>query len=133
MPFIRYDTSDSAVLSNEECSCGRKYSLLKEITGRRQDFVVTPEGGKLYGAFFSHIFSQVREILEYQIIQTRKDAISILIVPSSAFDATQIEKIHRVVQNKSSHWEVNVNIVDEIPRSVSGKHRFIISNLSEAE
>jgi len=46
MPFIRYEIGDALKISNEECSCGRKSLLIKEIIGRESDFLLTPSGKK---------------------------------------------------------------------------------------
>jgi phenylacetate-CoA ligase len=44
-PLIRYRTGDYAVRRHDRCACGRAHSMLREIGGRTQDIISTPEGG----------------------------------------------------------------------------------------
>jgi phenylacetate-CoA ligase len=47
MPLIRYEIGDVGVPSMEECSCGRKWPMVKAIEGRLNDFLVLPSGRRL--------------------------------------------------------------------------------------
>src|SRR5690606_37522756 len=46
-PLIRYDIGDSITLEEENvsCSCGNNNPLVKEILGRIDDYVYSPENG----------------------------------------------------------------------------------------
>src|SRR5215510_7013217 len=68
-PFIRYETGDSIVLTDEACPCGRKLSRIKEVIGRLHDFILTTSGDLLAGEFFPHLMRFSRGVEQYQIVQ----------------------------------------------------------------
>ncbi|HEC93026.1 MAG TPA: phenylacetate--CoA ligase family protein [Candidatus Atribacteria bacterium] len=131
MPFIRYDTGDMGYILSEEdtCPCGRGYRLLKEIIGREQEFLITPEGKHIHGEFISHIFWGIEGVKEFQIIQEKIDTLSIIIVPEKDFNENQVEKIKKIIAIRSPKWKVEFNIVDKIDKTKSGKYRPVINKL----
>ena len=48
-PLIRYDIGDSVVLedSNKICSCGNNNPMVKKINGRIDDYIYSPQTGKI--------------------------------------------------------------------------------------
>jgi phenylacetate-CoA ligase len=124
-PFIRYDTGDYATITDENCSCGRGYRLLKEIRGREQEMLVTPEGKYIHGEFFTHIFWEVPDVKEFQVVQDRKDHLEIKIVAEPGFDPKQLDKIKAYIAARSKGWVVEFKQVDRINRAASGKFRFV--------
>ncbi|MFZ0390945.1 MAG: hypothetical protein WAN36_10855, partial [Calditrichia bacterium] len=47
LPLIRYDIGDFAVKGAFECSCGRSFPTMEKIIGRKDDFIITPDGRKI--------------------------------------------------------------------------------------
>ena len=132
MPFIRYDTGDLGSITNEVCSCGRGYKLLKELVGRSVDVLVTPEGKNVHGWFFLYIFwEHCKGVKEYQVVQEKLDRIAIKIVPEDDFDDKQLDKIREIVRERSEGWNVEFKFVDTIERTGAGKYKFIINNIGE--
>ena len=130
MPFIRYDTGDLGYITDDVCSCGRGYKLLKELVGRSVDVLITPEGKNVHGWFFLFIFWEYcKGIKEYQVIQEKVDEIVIKIVPEKDFDEKQLDKISEIVRERSAGWNVEYKFVDTIDRTQSGKYKFIINNV----
>lgn len=130
MPFVRYDTGDVGSLTDEMCSCGREYPLLKEMVGRSVDFLITPEGKNVHGWFFLYIFWEYcKGIKEYQVVQKTIDTIIIKIVPREDFDEKQLQKIREVVKKRSEGWNIEFKLVDKIERTRAGKYKFIINNI----
>jgi len=129
MPFIRYDTADIGTVlpEGEICSCGRGHRLLKEIVGRQQEMLETPEGRYIHGEFFTHIFWETHGVKEFQVVQDRLDTIVIKIVPEEDFDERQLGKIRETIKKRSEKWDIEFEFVDEIERTEAGKYRFIIS------
>ena len=130
MPFIRYDTGDLGALSDEICSCGRGYKLLKKLIGRSVDVLVTPEGINVHGWYFSFILEYGDGIKEYQVVQEKLDKIIIKIVPNENFDKMQLDKILESIRTKSKGWNVELKLVDKIERTGAGKYKFVINNVS---
>jgi phenylacetate-CoA ligase len=133
LPFIRYDIGDMGILSDETCDCGNKTRLLKEVTGRIQDFVYTPDGTKIFGQFFSHIFDSIRNVSQFQVIQDRTDEIVINIIPDRWQDLEEIDVtgIKDIMANRYKKLEVNIRLVTEkeLKYTEAGKYKFVINNI----
>ncbi len=129
MPFIRYQTGDIGQISEETCSCGRKTKLLKEISGRQLEMLLTPEGKYVNGAFFLYIFWEISNVKEFQVIQKTLHKIIIKMVVEDDFDEKQLEHITSLTKTRSEEWDIEFHIVDQIERTQNGKYRFIISEL----
>ncbi|MBP1928342.1 phenylacetate-CoA ligase [Methanolinea mesophila] len=131
MPFIRYDTGDLGSVTDEECNCGRQYRSLKELIGRSVDILIAPDGKKVHGWFFLYIFWEVfKGIQEYQVVQNSVNTITINIVPEQEFKDNNLEIIRSIIEGKCPYWDVEFNIVDNIPKSGSGKYKFIINKVN---
>ncbi len=129
IPFIRYDTKDLGQITEDECSCGRDYKLLKEVVGRQQEMLMTPEGKYIHGEFFTHIFWEIDGVKEFQVIQNKLDVLTIKIVPDINFDESQLIKIRDIINKRSNSWSIDFKFVDSIERTHAGKYKFVISNL----
>ena len=131
MPFIRYDTGDMGHIIEDVCGCGRRFMLLKKVVGRQQEMLQTPEGKFIHGEFFTHIFWNILDVIEFQVIQKSLNKIIINIVTNKDFDGKQVETIRQIIKRKSSGWDVEFRFVDEIERTKAGKYKFIISKLGD--
>lgn len=130
MPFIRYNTGDLGHIIEDECGCGRASKLLKEVIGRSVDIFITPEGKQVHGYFLMYIFWQHDAgIKNYQVIQKQIDKILIKIVADDNFNPANLSLIRRVIESKSSSWNVEFEFVDSIEVTKAGKYKFVISEL----
>ncbi|WP_019176636.1 phenylacetate--CoA ligase family protein [Methanomassiliicoccus luminyensis] len=130
MPFIRYVTGDKGSLLDEPCSCGRDYPLLKEVAGRQQEMLVTPEGKHIHGEFFTHIFWEVPKVKEFQIVQASSEKLIIKLVTEPDFNEANLESIKETIRLRSRGWDVEFRFVDSIDRSHAGKYKFVINEVS---
>jgi phenylacetate-CoA ligase len=132
MPFIRYKINDIGVKSDDCCSCGRGLSVMKSIEGRDTDIVVTPNGGFLVVHFFTILFEHIEGVEQFQVIQDKIDRLRINIVKNEKFtDADLRHIISWIKKHAGEEMEVNVEFVDSIPSTKSGKRRFVISNIAD--
>lgn len=133
MPFIRYEIGDLGQLSNEDCPCGRNLPLLKEISGRIRDVVVTKGGKYLTGAFISTLFyddkGKTKGIKQYQFIQKRKDYALLKIVKADDFSQEQLNKIIEKISSQCDDMRIEIEFVDVILPTPSGKYRPIQSEV----
>lgn len=129
MPFIRYDTGDIGHIIPDTCGCGRGYRLLKEITGRQQEMLLTPEGKYVHGEFFTHIFWEISGVKEFQVVQDSPERIIIKIIPEDGFDERETNKIKSYIKRRSEGWNVEFRLVDEIERTSAGKYKFVINEM----
>ncbi|MGY5450735.1 phenylacetate--CoA ligase family protein [Agarivorans sp. MS3-6] len=127
MPLIRYVNGDRATLVEQACSCGNPLPIMSSIDGRKLDIIKTPSGGSIPGELFPHLFKEFAGISRFQIIQQQLDQITMKIVANEQFGEADKEMISQEI-NKYSHGELGLNfeLVDDIPLTVSGKHRVTI-------
>ncbi len=127
MPFIRYQVGDTATWVDSDCSCGRKSKTIKEINGRNEDFVITPEGNKILR--FDYIFKDTKSIRESQIIQKELGSVTIKIVERKGNNRSDLEKLLRKeIKNKISRGlNISFEYVSEIERTNTGKFRAVKS------
>ncbi|MCD8186102.1 MAG: phenylacetate--CoA ligase family protein [Rikenellaceae bacterium] len=132
MSFIRYQVGDTATWIDKECSCGRKTRTIKEINGRNEDFVITPEGNKILR--FDYLFKDTEFIEEAQVVQKELGSIIIRIVKrpgySSADEQFLIKEVHEKI---SSRLKVLFEYPSEIERERTGKFRAVKSFLKRNE
>lgn len=138
MPLIRYRIGDMAVWADWKCSCGRNWPLLKEVKGRVTDTFVTRSGIRVYGGYFTRIMYFKEWVKKFQFMQEDYDQINLLIVP-----AISMEKAHEQLKKEKSEMEekirlvmgneckIDIELVEDIQPSPSGKHRYTISKVAE--
>jgi len=78
------------------------------------------------------IFKADINIKESQIIQEAIDFIRVKVVPTDSFNSEDVQEIiQRVQQRLGASVQVEVELVDEIPRTKAGKFKAVISNLKQ--
>jgi phenylacetate-CoA ligase len=132
MPIIRYEIGDFAIPTDEECSCGRGGYLMKTIEGRCDDFLVLPSG-KIISPRNINLFEYVNGITSYKIIQEKRDKFTVLLVKAKDFSQETITEVKEIIKmgclGECEDINIEVEIVDEIPRDPSGKIRAVISKV----
>ena len=129
-PFIRYLNGDIASYkkSNDSCSCGRDYPILEKIIGRSSDIIVI-NGHYIHGEYFTHLFYNHPDIIQFQLIQEEDGSLSLLYI--SEREKLNIDDIVDKIKNKvGGNITLNLKRVDRIEPTASGKHRFTISKLA---
>jgi len=129
MPFIRYDTGDMGVYSSEECSCGRKLPLMKQVLGRTTDMLRFSNGAVLSGPSLTVIFKDF-DFKQYQLVQDRGDLLVVRVIKGKTFvdgDERRLQKILEGVVGRGV--EIRFEFVDYISPTKSGKWKFIISHV----
>ncbi len=126
MPFVRYDTGDVGLVTDEMCPCGRQHPLMEGIKGREQEMLMTPEGAAVHGEFFTHIFWEVSGVKEFQVVQDAKDHLTVRLVPDEGYDPKEMDKVREYIRARSVGWKVEFVKVDAIDRTKGGKYRFIV-------
>ena len=130
MPFVRYKIQDIGRASSELCSCGRGLSTIKSIEGRDTDIVITPDGKYLIVHFFTWLFEYIEGVDQFQVVQKKIDEINIKIVKNDKFtDADLSYIISQIKSEVGDDMNINIEFVDSIPPTKSGKRRFVISEV----
>ena len=131
MPFIRYKTGDLAVRDEEYvCPCGRALPVLRQIVGRANDILVTPGGAITFphSLFEFHLLKGVDDL---QIIQENIDFLRVKVVTNGAYnERTKLMLIDMLREKLNHSFKINVETVEEIPRTLLDKHRLVVSKIS---
>src|SRR5690348_303379 len=69
-PLIRYRVGDRAVAASADaCRCGRGLPKIAGVRGRETDMLVTPNGTRVHGEYFSHLLYGLASVLEFRVLQ----------------------------------------------------------------
>lgn len=131
MPMIRYENGDTGKLKQGQCPCGSPFPMIEMGLCRSNDFIKTKHGKKIAPSWFIHLLDGTTGIRQYQFIQTELDKITLNINASSDLDGRLLNAIQQKIHNDiDPDMRLEITQTDEIQRTVSGKHRFVISNIS---
>ena len=137
MPLIRYCTADIAVVGPERCACGRPYPLWERVEGRKQEYVVGPDGSlvALTGLIFGQHYRAFDRIKQMQIVQDRPGEIVVRLAVTSQWSGDDQSEFHQQMLRAlgQTSWQIAYDYVDAIPLTARGKHRFVIQNLPLAD
>jgi phenylacetate-CoA ligase len=131
-PLVRYDTQDLAVRRDQaSCDCGRAGRIVERVDGRLEDYVVLGNGARI--GRMDHIFKDMVNIREAQIHQARRGEITIRVVRSEEYGGDDEQALLReTVKRVGAETKVKIEYWDALPRSATGKLRFVVSDLAEA-
>lgn len=130
MPLLRYRTGDAVTPEAEKrtCPCGRALPLVKQVIGRVDDYVRTPDGR--YIGMMAIIFDWISGIWEGQIVQENINELRIRVVPMGELTSELIKDIVAKAQSLTGPtMKIYVEAVKEIPRTSRGKLRTVVSKV----
>lgn len=134
MPIIRYRSGDLAVQSLHKCSCGYNSKMYEHILGRKNASFKKVDGtqipsGKILDWSYSLVLKHNIDILEFQIIQESYNEILVQVVAGTQYDENRdnILLVQSFRHYFGKNYYIKVKIIDEIPKTTSGKHIPIIS------
>lgn len=128
MPLIRYRIGDSASIGIVDCPCSNKSMVFKEILGRSDDILVTPDGKHI--GRLDPVFKGLKGIKECQIIQKDIDKILLKIVKEESYSEKDTEiLIASLVKRIGTTMKIQVEYTNEIPRGYNGKFRAVVSEI----
>jgi phenylacetate-CoA ligase len=123
-PLIRYDTGDIVKITYLP---DERIKILS-IDGRKEDFITLPNGVKL--GRLDHIFKNLTAIKEAQIHQRDLYHIDFNVVKSHTFTKNDEQKLLTEIRKRIDETvSVNINYIDKINRTKTGKLRFVISDI----
>lgn len=129
-PFVRYRTGDVGKLGDERCPCGRGLPLLSEIQGRTTDFVTACDGTVMHGLAVIYVVREIDGVESFRIIQHSREQLEVLVVSALWNDEKQARVVRGMRQRLGDALQVDVRVVQDIPREANGKFRYVISKIS---
>lgn len=128
MPLIRYKIGDTAVWDNRPCDCGLHGDVIKDIQGRSEDFVVTPEGLRIQR--FDYLFKDTRDIKECQVVQRELGSVVFRIVKRDNYTIETekgiVDGVRKII---SPTIKCEFEYVNEIERTKAGKFKAVVSEI----
>jgi phenylacetate-CoA ligase len=133
MPLFRYRNGDSASAVEGRCPCGRSLPLMTACLGRICNNFITPDGRIINGTYFLYYFYYQEGFKSYQFHQTTPQHIDLYVVPDGQLSGERRAYLERSCQkirnDYDSQFEVDLHIVDQIPRTPGGKHLYTVSDV----
>jgi len=131
MPLIRYQTNDSCSLKNETCKCGRKFPLMRDVVTKDESIITLPDGRLISPSVLTHPFKPMHNIIESQIIQEKTDELIVKIVRKDSYSAKDEDKLLAAFEERlGREMRIKIKYVDSIPRTKSGKFKWVISKIT---
>lgn len=130
-PLVRYDIGDVLTLSEEECNCGNNNPVIKSIEGRIDDYIYSPENGKINLGNVSNTLKNTEGIVKFQAVQDDLNEITILIETDPKLYNNNIEEIFREnwTDRVGKDMKITFKSVPHIEHESSGKFRIVKNNI----
>lgn len=130
-PLIRYKMHDYAILSSkDQCECGRQMPIVGKIVGRLEDMVKTIDGRSF--SYFYNVYVGIQGIKEAQLVQTSLKDFKVVINTDHGYDQRSEDvMVKRLKSQLGNEINVRFEYLDEIPRTVGGKFKSVISLVKE--
>lgn len=132
-PLIRYDIGDSITLEDESktCDCGNHNPMVKEILGRIDDYIYSPENGKINLGNVSNTLKDTHGIIRFQAVQNELNKIELYVETDKKIYNDKIEQkfLHNWRDRVGSKMQISISYVDDIPVERSGKFRIVKNNV----
>jgi phenylacetate-CoA ligase len=132
MPLVRYRVGDRGRLASDatQCSCGRTLPIIDAIEGRTNDSLRTADGRTVF--WLNPIFYGL-PVRESQIEQESLTRTTVRVAPAAGFDRARHAKvITQRLRDRMGDVDVNLELLEEIPRTANGKLRAVISRVPSA-
>ncbi len=132
MPFLRYRTGDLLRPPDRDgpCRCGWDRFRIGGVQGRSSDVIVTADGHRIHGEYFTHLLYGCEGVRQFQFVQDAPDRYRLLLAGDrAAWKGTGQEREWKeAIQAKvGPAASVAVEWVDEIPKLPSGKFKFTVA------
>jgi len=130
MPLLRYKTGDVSACRQGTCSCGRALMRIEPVQTKVEDIITTADGRYISASNLTYAFKPLSHIRESQIIQEDVDSITVKIVAQDDYSQEDERLLVKSLQEKlGSQMRIEIDRVDHIPRTQTGKFRFSISKV----
>ena len=135
-PLIRYQIGDAMSFSDQgpsTCCCKLQGPIVKEIRGRKNDFLYTSQGAKVYAINVGGLIRDLgNAVIRIQVIQDQLDEVIILLeIDKALYEPKHDEMLKAEFQRRfGADTRLIIKHVDAIPREASGKFRMIKNNVN---
>ncbi len=129
MPLLRYRLGDRLAAIERPCSCGVQLPLIHPPVGREWDLIVLPSGKVSPPLAVTTYLSTFAGLLQYRVIQKRRDHLVFRFVCSPAPRPGELAKLRAELEHHFGEpMTLDFELVDRI-EPVAGKERVYVSEL----
>jgi len=131
MPLIRYELEDVTHEVAGPCRCGREHPRIGPVETHSDDFIVSSDGSMIPPSLCYLPFQRVRGVTSSQVVQEEMGSVTVNLVAEPEFTPDEERRLlHSLAMTLGTGMKVDVRRVREIPRTASGKFRFVVSKVS---
>lgn len=129
MPMIRYRVGDIGILSDESCSCGRGFPILKSVEGRIVDCFTLPSGRVVAPKVIQTAVQGTTGVSRYQVVQQDRNKVTVELMRKESDPEVSInELVTRLRGVLGDDVEIEVFAGDR--KDLKAKFRPVISMLT---
>ncbi len=125
--LLNYRLGDLASMRPGRCPCGRSLPLMSYVQGRADDHLLLPSGQRLHAQAIRVIFTEEKEVRQYQVVQKGPREFDVAIVAAGECDCERIRRsmIAHLGDRFGADLTVHVSQVEAIERTPGGKVRVV--------
>ena len=133
--LLNYRLGDEVVVPATPCGCGAPLPLIGFPEGRVEDWLERPSGGRVYTQRLRAVFTDEREIWQYQLVQERSSSLRVALVVAERADRTVLaSRVGRAIADVLGPGvELSIDFVRELERTPMGKVRVVIRRDGSAQ
>lgn len=123
--FMKYNTGDLVEFSDEECSCGRNYPVIKKIVGRCSDIITDGKNKKIHSSFFNTLFKKDKSIKQYQVFFD-ENSIEVNLKVDDDFSEKSYRYYMDILKSNFTFDSYDIKTNEQFYTNSNLKHTFII-------
>jgi phenylacetate-CoA ligase len=132
MPLLRYWLGDRATRWSQPCACGRTFRRIRLSTGRADDYVLLPDGERIYAGTFIGMALKTPGVAECMVRQDKAGRITVHLVPDRRVgrDFDELVAAARMWLHDSAGrpFELEFAEAETLELTPGGKGRFVVSD-----
>ena len=125
MPVFRYRVGDLARFP-EGSRPGAAALTLREVIGREMNMLWRPDGSRVSGIFFAHLFKDF-PLREFQVRQDESFDVTVLLVPREEFSDAHERALETTLSENLAGCSLTIRRVNEVPRGANRKLHPVIA------
>ena len=132
-PVIRYRTGDFAAYVGKKCSCGRNYTLIKNLVGRRQEEQIITKKNSFISMTALNMHTDIFDnVKQFQFVQKEKGKVLLNIIKDQQYSKKDEHKIRKEFNEKFKDFvDMNIKYIDKIAFTKNGKYKYLIQEIKE--
>lgn len=125
-PLLRYAIGDVTGAPLRRPSQG--FAILENVQGRSNELLVTRDGRHLHPFWLDDVLENTPGTRRWQVHQQRDGSISVAVELQEHVQHFDTDTLAERIAEHFDGLPVDVRIVDSIPQTIGGKHRWVISD-----